>query len=93
MAEIDFNGPGFNYVVKYKRPSDSTWTKTVLDRNEEQFTIPNAGTNQLWHFTLQTNNSEGLGPMCLESSSYSGQSSKFRNTVAINTFWHGSHEN
>ena len=78
MSAIDFNGPGFNYVVRYKRPSDSTWTKTVVYRTDEQFTIPNAGTNQLWYFTLQTNNSEGLGPMCLENSSYSGQSSKFK---------------
>ena len=77
MTVIDFNGPGFNYVVKYKHSTDSTWTKTVLDRIKEKFTIPNAETNQLWYFTLQANNSEGLGPMCLENSTHTGQSSKF----------------
>lgn len=77
MTAIDFNGPGFSYVVKYKHSTDSTWKRAVLGRIEEQFTIPNTGTNQLWYFTLQANNSEGLGPMCLENSTYSKQSSKF----------------
>lgn len=78
MSTVDFNGPGFNYVLKYKRSTDQTWRKTIVDRVNEEFKIPNAGTDQLWYFTLQTNNSEGLGPMCLNNSSYSGQSSKYK---------------
>ena len=85
MTAVDFNGPGFNYVVKYKRHTDSTWKKTLLNRTEEQFTISDAGTNQLWYFTLQTNNSEGLGPKCLENSTRSRQSSKFIQMV-LNRF-------
>ena len=88
MTLVDINGPGFNYVVKYKRVKDLKWMKTLVGRTEEEFRIPNAGTNKLWYFTLQSNNSEGLGPVCLKSSSYSGQASKFVYATSTEDCWY-----
>ncbi|XP_028404873.1 contactin-3-like [Dendronephthya gigantea] len=67
MTDIDFNGPGFNYVVKYKRRNDSRWNHTVVKRSENKFTLPNVPASQTLVFMLQANNSQGLGPSCLES--------------------------
>ncbi|XP_046852723.1 contactin-4-like isoform X3 [Xenia sp. Carnegie-2017] len=74
MNVSDYNGPGFNFIVKYKRPQDSSWSTKVLEKTADQITILSKQVKQLWNFSLQTNNSEGLGPVCLENSSFSGQS-------------------
>ena len=73
MELVDLNGPGFNYTLKYRRSDEQTWKKVVIARTESQFTILNAGVNKLWYFKIRTSNNVGLGPTCLENSSWSNR--------------------
>ncbi|CAB3990725.1 contactin-4-like isoform X1 [Paramuricea clavata] len=68
------NGPGFGYIVRYKKQSSASWNeKTIPYGNEPMFTIANTSASELWDVQIQSYNDEGTGPQCPVVQAQSGK--------------------
>ena len=76
MPKEDWNALGCYYILKYRRVNGilQDWIEEKIgDSNVGVFALSNPGYYQLWEFTINAGNHEGLGPVSPVIKSYSGQ--------------------
>ena len=75
MAKVNWNAPGFYYLLNYKQVSCFQFedTKKITDPTVDVFAIPNPGYYKLWEFQIRAGNKEGKGPWSPKVQSRSGQ--------------------
>lgn len=76
MPKEDWNAQGCYYILKYRKVNGilTEWMKEKIgDAKVGTFALTNPGYYQLWEFTINAGNHEGLGPVSPVVRSYSGQ--------------------
>jgi len=73
MPTEDWNAPGCYYILKYRKVNGNWIEEKIGDSNVWVFPVSNPGYYQLWEFTINAGNHEGLGPVSPVIRSYSGQ--------------------
>ena len=79
MPQIDHNGPGFRYIVSYRRADrDSDEIKQeITDWEQNELVIDNQETFQEFEISVQSQNDRGECPVPLERKlGYSGEDGK-----------------
>ncbi|XP_028407908.1 contactin-3-like [Dendronephthya gigantea] len=82
VKSLDYNGPGFGYIVQYRQLGSTIWLKENISQHSEQrFTIRTTSANQLWEFEVKSKNDEGVGPDCSSEQARSAKDAKITFTV------------
>ena len=76
MPRIEWNAPGLNYKLFYKKVSDGDKPMeyvVITDPTIGIFEVQNPGYHELWEFKIQAVNKEGPGKVSPNVIAYSGQ--------------------
>ena len=76
MPRIEWNAPGLNYKLFYKKVSDGDKLMedvVITDPTSVKFEVQDPGYYELWEFKIQAVNKEGPGKVSPNVIAYSGQ--------------------